>query len=341
MPTSPPADPRATPHPAPAPEIEPVAPDALRALEPEWAALWHRCPGATAFQSPAWLLPWARHFAPGRTAAVALRHEGRLAGLLPVFTWADTMLLAGTGPSDRADLLLEPGLDAAVPALLAALPALDCGPWSRLDLQQLPPTSPLLHAPAPAGWATETHPGEPCHVTHLAGTDGLAAASKRRRSNWRYAIRRLEREGGTLALVPRDQIVPATDDLIRLHTLRWQANGQPGIFADPLLRAFLRDATPALAEAGLLRLHEFRFGQDRAALLLALATRDAHAYYIAGFDPAHARLSPSAALVGTAMTLAHREGASTFDFLRGAEAYKGDWGATPQPTHRRVLTLRG
>ena len=75
----------------------------------------------------------------------------------------------------------------------------------------------------------------------------------------------------------------------------------------------------------------------RIAVLLVLAGPWAHHGYNGGFDPAHARLSPSAILVGLAMRQAAREGAREFDFLRGHEGYKRVWGAEPQPMHRRVL----
>src|SRR3954467_7238622 len=39
--------------------------EGLTRLLPQWWALWDRCPSATPFQSPAWLLPWWRAFQPG------------------------------------------------------------------------------------------------------------------------------------------------------------------------------------------------------------------------------------------------------------------------------------
>lgn len=151
-------------------------------------------------------------------------------------------------------------------------------------------------------------------------------------------MRRLWREGGTIGLVAANGVADAVRDLIHLHGLRWQARGETGVFADPLYEAFLREAAPALAASGLLRLHELRLGGVRAAVLMVLAGRGAHHYCIGGFDPAHGRLSPSAVLVGAAMAQAAREGAAAFDFLRGAEEYKRTWGACERETGRRVLT---
>jgi CelD/BcsL family acetyltransferase involved in cellulose biosynthesis len=314
-------------------EVAAVPPDGLAELEPDWARLWARCPDATPFQHPAWLLPWARHHAPRRCAAVALRAAGDLVGLLPVFCWEGAALLAGTGPSDRADALLLPQFIGHATSLLASVPEAAPEPFDRIDLQQLAPTSPLLGA-APDGWTGSEEDGDACLVAPLRGEHGLAATSGRQRSHWRHALRQLERAGGAVGLATPEEVPAAVEDLLRLNALRW---GEAGALADPLLRATLREAGPALERAGLLRLHQVTLGGERIAVLMALAGPWAHHGYNGGFDPAHARLSPSAILVGAAMAQAAREGLGHFDFLRGHEAYKGVWGAEPSPLRRRVL----
>ena len=315
------------------PDVLIVPPSGLHALEAEWDDLWRHCPCATPFQHPAWLLPWARHHAPGRCGAVALRAGGRLVGLLPVFCWEGALLLAGTGPSDRGDALLDPAFAAEAPRLLGALALAAPEPFDRLDLQQLAPDSPLL-CPTPEGWTEERPEADACLVAPLLGEDGLAAASGRQRSHWRHSLRQLEKLGGTTGLAAPEEAADAIEDLLRLNRLRW---GDAGVLADPLMQAHLRDAGPALARAGLLRLHQVLLKGERIAVLMVLAGPWAHHGYNGGFDPAHARLSPSAMLVGLAMRQAAREGARHFDFLRGHENYKRVWGAEPQPMRRRVL----
>ncbi|WP_176556382.1 GNAT family N-acetyltransferase [Rubellimicrobium rubrum] len=314
--------------------VEVVRPESLAGLEPEWDALWRRCPSATPFQSPAWLLSWARHFAPHRCGAALLRAEGRLVGIVPVFCWQGALLLAGTGPSDRGDALIEPGYEAEAPLLLSALP--DAAPenFERIDLQQLATDSPLLAAENPTEWTDERMAGDACLIAPLEGENGLGAASGRQRSHWRHALRQLARLGGSVGLVAPEEVGTAIEDLLRLNALRW---GAKGVLADPLMGAFLREAGPALARAGLLRLHEVRLGAERIAVLMVLAGPWAHHGYNGGFDPAHAKLSPSAMLVGLAMSQADREGVTQFDFLRGHESYKGVWGARPVPMQRRII----
>lgn len=325
----------------PSPESTGAEPDfldgaALAGIEPEWVELWQRC-GATPFQHPAWLLPWVCRYAPRRAGAAALRTEGRLQGLAPVFAWEGALMLAGTGPSDRGDWLLAPEARDGAGALLGGMAAAPLGSFDRIELRQLPPGSMLARAAAPPGWREACGEDEPWLVAPLSGEDGLAAASARCRSNWRYAMRRIGREGGEIELVPQDGVADAMAQLSRLHALRWQARGESGVLADPLLAGLLRDAAPGLATAGLLRLWRLRLGGAALAVLLVLAGGGTHAYYIGGFDPDAARLSPSSALIGAAMAQAVREGAEEFDFLRGVEPYKARWGAAPQPSLHRTL----
>ena len=323
----------AAPHPD-TPAIETVAPARIGDIAAEWRQLWRAVPAASPFLTPAWLGAWAETYAPGRTWAAALRDSGRLVALLPVFVWDDALLLAGTGPSDHGGALILPGYESWIePLFEAAADAVD-EPFGRIDLQQLSPNSPLAGLEV-AGWRARTEAGDACVTLAL----GRAAASKAR-DDWHYIIRRLERQGGVIDLVARHEISEGIAELDRLHRLRWHTRDQPGMLADPLLRALLAAAAPLLAAEGLLRLHRLRLGSTTIAMLLALRGGDSICYFLSGFDPAYARFSPGTALVGSAIAGAAEEGAGTFDFLRGGEPYKYRWEAEDRPRLRRIFTRR-
>lgn len=318
--------------------VEIVPASRLEELRAEWSALWRSCRSATPFQAPGWLLPWARHYAQDRCGAAVLRAGGRLAALLPVFTWRGSLLLAGTGPSDYGDGLFLPGTGKESIRLISALATIPGHGFDRIELRQLRPASPLLAAPAPEGWRDEVLQDETCPVLRLEGQDGMDAASRRWRANWRYSMRRIAREGGTFDLAPTEDVTGAIAALERLHAVRWQQRGETGVLSDPLLCRLLRDAVPELAAAGIPRLHRLRFGDTTAAILLVLRGRRDAYYYLSGFDPAYSTLSPGTALVGQAIAQAAQDGTTAFHFLRGREAYKYRWGAEDRSTCRRVLT---
>lgn len=137
----------------------------LRELAIEWGRLWQRCPRATPFQTPEWLLAWWRAFGQGRPWTLAFRDaEGCLVGLAPMYvsetgdTW--TLRLLGVGVSDYLDVLVQPGSEAAV--VCALLDELERHPsrWDVAEFQQLAPASPLLRD---CGLAKlDTQAGEPC-----------------------------------------------------------------------------------------------------------------------------------------------------------------------------------
>src|SRR5690349_6915700 len=88
----------------------------LEELAGPWEALRARCPGATPFQSPAWLIPWWRAFGRGGLRMVALHRPGRLAGMAPLYLASGgavslRWLLLGSGNTDHLDVLAEPGAE--------------------------------------------------------------------------------------------------------------------------------------------------------------------------------------------------------------------------------------
>ena len=125
---------------------------ALERLAGEWAALWARCPDATPFAHPAWLLPWWGAFGTGAPLVATWRVDGALAGVLPAYVLAEPagpkLLPIGAGTSDYLDVLGH-GSEPMLAVLLRRCAADGVG---RFDWMDVPPGSPLLGAAAPAGW---------------------------------------------------------------------------------------------------------------------------------------------------------------------------------------------
>ncbi|MDB6044711.1 MAG: glycosyl transferase, group 1 [Gammaproteobacteria bacterium] len=311
----------------------------LEALREEWSSLWKCCPDATPFQAPAWILAWARHFAPDRTRALALWRRGVLSALVPFFTWDGTLLLAGTGPTDYCDGLFAPGHKDEAAHMLDALGNTAERELLRLDLQQLRERSPLLLARTPAGWLEEVRAGPECPVARLSGSAGLDGISRERLKKLGRIRRHLQDEDG-YALGPGtdEDLGNAFGTLERLHARRWEGCGSPGVLADALMRAFVCTVIPELNAAGLLRIAQLKIGNRTIAIVVAVQSGRAAYYYLGGFDPEWSHVSPGTLAIVAAMKQAATEGADEFHFLRGGEAYKYHLGARDRPTYRRVLS---
>ncbi|MFN3650148.1 MAG: GNAT family N-acetyltransferase [Armatimonadota bacterium] len=323
---------------------------ALADLEAEWWELWGRTPGATPFQSPAWLLPWWRHLGRGRLLTLAWRAEGRLVGLAAFTLSASPGLplrrlplrrlrLLGCGHSDYLDLLVAPGWEAPVLASLAEW--LDQGEgWDCCDFRHLRPESPLLLRPElGSGSVQETCPYLPLPPCDESWEDTLPRGL---REGLRYSRRRLARESGLELLSVREVgLQPCLERFFQLHARRWRSRGLPGSFAGERVRRFHREAAEALEARGLLRLYLLRIGGRDAAAFYGFQSGDRLYYYAGGLEPELGKHGPGNLLIAHAAREAVREGARELDFLRGDESYKYRWGARDRFSYRLLRARPG
>jgi CelD/BcsL family acetyltransferase involved in cellulose biosynthesis len=262
----------------------------LQGLRPEWEELCRRCPAATPFQSPAWLLPWWRVFGTTEPRVMTVRQQGRLVGLLPLYILdeqpARKLLTIGAGLTDYQDLLLDPELPGETADLLlqSALSAACTDGITEFTLPELPPHSTLRTAAIPAGWKELPTTTTPCPILQLpTSVDDLhntIPAGKRR--DLRQSLHRAERIGGWITEIATGATLDSfLSALLRLHAAHWPS-------ADPRIAAFLRHAAPELLEAGFLRLQILRFGNTIAAGYFVLQTGDRMMFYVSGFDSAFA-----------------------------------------------------
>jgi CelD/BcsL family acetyltransferase involved in cellulose biosynthesis len=335
----------------PALEIEEITTTgALEQLRPEWSALWARCPTATPFQSPEWLIPWWRHIAEGELWTLALRDEGRLVGLAPLYIYVRPGLaqrqvfLVGIATSDYLDAVFEDAYASCGAA--AVLGHLDAARhrWDVCDWQELRSVSPLLHTAIPEGWRDEVTPQGACLILRLPATveELRGTLPPRLFRNLRYYWHRAERAGVVrVERASEENLDDLLESLFQVHGARWTARGGAGVVAPEAVRQAHRQAAPALLSRGVLRLYGLRLDDRIVASLYGFthaAAAETRAYaYLSGFDPAFERLSPGTLIMGHAVHEAIREGAAEFDFLRGREPYKYLWGAKDHLVYRRRL----
>jgi CelD/BcsL family acetyltransferase involved in cellulose biosynthesis len=313
----------------------------MRDLLPEWTALWRRAPGATPFQSPAWLTAWWRHFGTGAPRVLTARIGGGLAGVLPLYELREAgickLLPIGIGLSDYIDALIEPAWPDCGEAMLTAIA--DIPDWDECHLPDLPEGGVLHGARGPAELSEGRGDGMPCPVLALPDRAAALATVVPRKTlrDARQAASRAEAAGGVRIETADAATLPAMlDDLFRLHEARWRTRGEPGVLADPAVQGFHRDAAPALAAEAMLRLYRMHIGEAVAAVYYGFAWQGRAYAYIGGFDPEMPRLSPGALILHHAIGAAIAEGCAEFDFLRGGESYKYAWGAVDRRNTART-----
>lgn len=220
-----------------------------------------------------------------------------------------------------------------------------------VDLRRLAEADPLTDALVAAfqadgrarGLSIRLEQEDVCPVVRLE-TDWhaqLAGLGKKSRHEIRRKLRRAERVGPVeLRYLPL--VSASADRFIRLHQARWRADG---LFADSedgeRSRRFLRRIVELESDAGAAaRFHLGEVSVDGQAVhaLAGFHDRETCYFYNAGLDPEARDLSPG--VVGTAAYLRDRieRGDRRFDFLRGDEPYKYEWGAQDTPLSRLIIT---
>lgn len=315
-------------------------PAQLHEIADEWRDLHQRCPAATPFQRPEWILAWMDAFSPKNINAIEVRHNHRLIGIAPLLIYPReqerVLAFIGGGVSDYLDVLTEPEqANDVVFALLEQAKKIDC--WDTLDLTDLSANS-VLHKTALERFST---PHDRCSALALppTGNEVLQLLSKRQRANLRNARSRLKRAGESRFEVAVEETLPEfLSDLFRIHASRWSQAGEPGVLADEQVKAFHIEVAPKLRASGHLRLYRLSVKQKTIAVVYALVGGSTLFCYLQGYDPESAFVSPGTQLMFFAIQDAVKLGIHKFDFLRGEEDYKRHWRAQTEITYRIQLS---
>jgi CelD/BcsL family acetyltransferase involved in cellulose biosynthesis len=326
-------------------------PRRLGELRAEWSALFDAASDPSPFLSFEWLEPWWRAFGGRREPWILEARDaaGALAGLL--------LLVGGRGPlglrrwrllgngvtgADGLDVLARAGDAPAARAAIARALAEEAGAWDVLDLEDLPCGSPtveaIMRATGARGARSLVERGFACPGFALAGTFAEHLARVRRRETYGRRVRWLARQPGfrvEVATSPADAPA-ALEHLLRLHRLRWAAEGgSAGIPPGPV-EDFHREVAPRLAARGRLRLYVLHVEGAAVAAVYGIEAGRRFSYYQSGYDPAWSARSPGLVLVGRTIEDAYARGLADYDFLRGLEPYKLDWAWD----RRETCTLR-
>jgi CelD/BcsL family acetyltransferase involved in cellulose biosynthesis len=320
-------------------------PARLEALREEWSALFAASGEPSPFLSWEWLSCWWRRFGSAQPLWIleARDRSGSLAGLLALsgrrgLPGARRWQLLGNGlcGADGLDLLARP-VDAPLVrgALAAAL--LDGGGWDALDLEDLPRGSPtiaaLQRAAAARGVRARVERRFPCPGFAVVGGFEAHLRRIRRRETYGRRVRWLSRQPGfRIEVASPEEAVPAMEDLLRLHRLRWAAEGGSYGIPSGAPEAFHLDLAPRLAARGWLRLYRLQVGGRAIAAVYGLEVGRRFYYYQSGYDPAWSARSPGMVLVGRTVEDAYARGLTDYDFLRGEEPYKLDWAGDRRET---------
>lgn len=150
-----------------------------------------------------------------------------------------------------------------------------------------------------------------------------------------YKRRKLERAGHVVEKLVTDpaELDQAFDELVRLHTSRWTAQGRAGVFASPRFTAYHKRLARALLPLGMLKIRMLSLNDATIAVLLNFQCGNTEYFYQGGFDVAGAaKYSPGIVAHVYAIENAIHGGLDHYDFMKGgATSYKTEFGCTESP----------
>ncbi|WP_026912902.1 GNAT family N-acetyltransferase [Patulibacter minatonensis] len=324
--------------------VEFLAPTALDEAGRRWRELEADAGPVPVMRSWVWSSAWVRAFGPevacrfafvvdprGRTVGATLVTAGQTRrGPVPLdVRWLGTGDLpegAEAFPDANGPVALPGHESPVLRALIAALA--DEGGWDELRLTgALDDDARRFATTWPASRVRAQRLASPLHDLRRQPVDGDVTASLRRshRRNARRTLRAFQRTGEVTvdwAETPAEGLA-MLDELVRLHQVRWNADGRPGAFARPEVLAFHRELVERLVADGRVALSRVRCDGRTIATTYGFVDGGHLRSYQTGLAPAGGgRLRPGA--LGDLLTMAEarRRGLETYDFLPGGVDYK-------------------
>ncbi|MTV24457.1 GNAT family N-acetyltransferase [Nitriliruptoraceae bacterium ZYF776] len=320
----------------------------------DWELLLDEDPAASVFQGPRYLATWLDALGQRVTPRIHTVHDdGRLIGLVPEAHSRDgsptgpvevRRFLGGPDVTDYLGPISRPEDRADVAAAYVEVLAAERD-WDDAILGGLA---------ADSGWADvleraavehglqvfERDIEDVCPVVSLeGGYDGYLGRLKGKlRHELSRKARKLARDAGELEVVavPPEQL---GDELERfLDLAKASEPDKAGFFAKAKLRDWFRALAAEFGPDGTFQLHQLHVGGSPGAMTVSLVHDGRWGVYNSAFDPALGALGPGMVLMGQLIEVAADAGCTSFDLLRGDEAYKYQFGAVDRPVERLTLT---
>jgi CelD/BcsL family acetyltransferase involved in cellulose biosynthesis len=324
--------------------------DALWELERDWRELWHRCHSPVVFLHPLWAQAWWKHYGGGREVhLLGVRDErDNLLGLAPLCRKTDSGAplewLGGRDLSDSLDFLSWKGREMAVLNTLDRSLRLSGPKGAALDLSFVPEDSATLaeeNTMLQAGWDVEVTREEVSPWVSLPGSWDLFLQNLtgKHRHELRRKMGKAQRVLNASFHVLEDMTgwAEAMEDFFRLHRM---SQPEKAVFMDQTRKSFFEDVGQMFQGEGMLRLSWMEAAGNPIASAISFVHGGKWGLYNSGFDVEYRECSPGIVHVAYTIQRAIQEGLRAYDFLRGSEPYKYDFGARDRDLYHLRLILR-
>ena len=324
--------------------------DEISTLKEAWNKLSDRSP----FQSWEWFYSWYQSFGDELQPFVVIDEtEGQTPTLIaPMYVTQSRvgtikLCLAGDGNvcTDNNQVITAMGLGqysiTKFVHWLASSPEaqhLDFAEFDGVALNS-ESTEDLLGQMSVAGFDIDQRELESCWVTQLEESweKQNATFSKKHRRKTKKAVSNLDQSD--LLDSSTCEFDELWEKFVELHQKRRTSLGEPGCFADSRFGGFLKSAAQRLIARDMAEIIVIQRKQVPVAATIEFFVSTTTFMYQTGFDPAYSNIEPGYMLIVAAIKRAIDKGHKRFDFMRGNEAYKARWNASPEPLVRLNFCL--
>jgi CelD/BcsL family acetyltransferase involved in cellulose biosynthesis len=338
----------------------------------EWDTLLSKAQSNVVFLTRQWQQTWWNHFgtpANCQLHLLILRDEGgTLVGVAPIFVATEPLpplkeykrgepsrpegegtpicivqFVGGKDIADYLDIIAEPAHMEAVWSAVLSFLLSKRDSWDAIDFHSLPDWSPSHEILARLGPQHDlpfnVAPEDVCPIIELPGDwdTYLMSLRKKDRHELRRKVRKLEgRDDVRWHLVPPDDAGRMQSEMQTFLDLHRSSGVDKAHFMDDKMANYFLDMARDLSDTGWLDLAILTISNEPASAYLSYNYGGRLYLYNSGYSQRFAAYSAGVALLAYRIHKAILQGLHQFDFLRGDEEYKYDFGAKDTYVYRAL-----
>ncbi len=311
----------------------------------DWNALIEKSETATFFQTRESLKLWLKHF-PGEPLVLGVYDGVNLIGIAPFLKRENSLqflgvaeVLGGNKVSDFGDIITLSGREKEV--WEAIINQIQSASWrtkskiqnNRIELNFIREDSPSLGILRELGGKVEEVDVAPYLDLPATWEEYLGKLDRHNRHELRRKIRKAEEAG--IEKVSNDK-GERMEEFLRLMEISHEGKKN---FLSQKMKNFFREIGKIgeIGEIGGIRMRYLEFEDKIIAGVMLFEFKDQYLLYNSGYDPEFSYLSAGLVMKAYMIKEAIEKGKKVFDFLRGDEKYKYDFGGKERKLYRVIL----
>jgi CelD/BcsL family acetyltransferase involved in cellulose biosynthesis len=296
------------------------------------------------FILPEWMQVWLGVFGEGERLYIRVAKQGdNIIGIAPLMVKdGGACFIGNTDVCDYQDFITAPGMERDF--FNALLDDLKASGIRQLDLKHVRPDSAVLTQLVPAG-ESRNHKvvSEKEAVSFEMALPPtfeayLETLTTKQRHEVRRKMRRLTEEGNIeyRFIQKGTELTSAVETFFKMFV---ESRQDKAAFLTGQMREYFRRLIDATADLGILRLGVLELDKKPVAEIMCFDYNDCIYLYNSGYDPQYVGLSAGLLSKVYAIKDSIEKGKKRFDFLKGAEVYKGHLGGKEVPLYRCRIEL--